>query len=219
MNESILNFEKVSLMDVYQRLGIIKSIKIPSNVYDYLSYRLRNLLIEVRKGCCQNIMKLMKNNLLEGWCWQTTESAIPFFEDDDCICRGNLKLDYEAYYWHSWIEFELDGEKYVFDPCIRIITLKEVYHKIFEIEVSGMVTSKQVSEDIVRRAVELKKIIPYKDRLIEYLSGSLIIKDSIQIYISGDDDVTSPMYRNSTKYDICMKNYKIESIFAHYNFY
>lgn len=62
---------------------------------------------------------MVKGNL-EGWCWQTTESAIIFLNDDDYIERGTLKFDTETPgYYHSWICFKFDDIEYVFDPCLN----------------------------------------------------------------------------------------------------
>ena len=81
----------------------------------------------------------MYRGLLQGWCWETTESAIVFLDDDDYIERGNLKFDicediffhytFCKEYWHSWICFSLENTIWVFGPCLQIIVEKDIYYQ------------------------------------------------------------------------------------------
>lgn len=81
----------------------------------------------------------MKRGKLEGWCWQTTETAALFIPDDTIVYRGNLYLeDYKTYY-HSFIEFDYEGEKYVFDQCLCMINTSDLYFNIFNVDVKGQV--------------------------------------------------------------------------------
>ena len=94
-------------------------------------------------------MDLMKLGLLEGWCWQTTETAIMFLNDEDYIERGNLIFERysdvnEYKYFHSWICFKYNNEEYIFDPCLDLLCKRNLYHKIFEVEIMGIVCAKNV---------------------------------------------------------------------------
>ena len=68
----------------------------------------------------------MQGGLLEGYCWQTTESAIVFLEEEDWIERGNLKIDSCQKYWHAWICFKFQNKIFVFDPCLQILVEKKI---------------------------------------------------------------------------------------------
>ena len=71
-----------------ERFKILRSKRIEPKVVEYLMEKLNNLYIEVLGKYKGSLFELMKNEKLEGWCWQTTESAIVFLNDDDYIERG-----------------------------------------------------------------------------------------------------------------------------------
>ena len=127
MKKSTLIKTDVSKLSQFERFNIIRSFRIPKKPFHYLIEKLKNLTIEIGERPEDSIMDLMYLGLLEGWCWQTTESAIVFLKDDDFIERGNLKLEPHKDYWHSWISFNFDGENYVFDPCLRILIEKNLF--------------------------------------------------------------------------------------------
>ncbi len=80
--------------------------------------KLSELYIKVLSDYKGSIFELMHMIKLEGWCWQTTESAIIFLNDDDYIERGYLKLNEgKRKYYHSWICFKFNNIEYIFDPC------------------------------------------------------------------------------------------------------
>lgn len=70
-----------------ERFKILRSKRIEPKVVEYLMEKLNNLYIEVLGKYKGSLFELMKNEKLEGWCWQTTESAIVFLNDDDYIER------------------------------------------------------------------------------------------------------------------------------------
>lgn len=114
-----------------ERFKIIKKQKVNLEVLRYLGDRFKNLTIEIVGKYEGNVMDLMKLGLLEDWCWQTTETAIVFLNDEDYIERGNLI--FERYsdgdvnkYYHSWICFKHKGEEYIFDPCLDLLC-KKIY--------------------------------------------------------------------------------------------
>ena len=63
----------------------------------------------------------------------------------------NLKFDLYNLYYHSWINFKYKGIEYVFDPCLQILCRKTYYDKIFEVQVKGKVTAKQVKEYLLNK--------------------------------------------------------------------
>lgn len=104
-----------------ERFDILSKEKIDKEVYYYLKNNLENLNIDILGKYEGNIFDLMEKGRLEGWCLQTTESAALFMKDDTIIYRGNLYFDDYKTYYHSFIEFDYDNKKYVFDPCLTMI--------------------------------------------------------------------------------------------------
>ena len=76
-----------------ERFAKIRMHQAPSEVYNYLKSLFVALHIEIVGKYEGNLMDLMNQGLLEGWCWQTTETASLFMDDSSYIERGNLKFD------------------------------------------------------------------------------------------------------------------------------
>lgn len=186
----------ISTLNEKQRFKIIESNQVSSSVNKYLAKKLRNLRINIVQSYEDKILKLMKKRVLEGWCWETTETAIIFFEDNDYIQRGNLKFDNQTLYHHSWICFKFKEKDYVFDPCLSILCEKEIYDKIFEISPLGKVSAKEVKNEI------LELVTPNENTLIK-----------------GNEDENSPMYRNNTEYNVIIKEEKIKGLKAYYHYH
>ena len=132
-----------------ERFKILNSKRVKPEVLQYLSSKFENLTIEVCGDYEGNILDLMDRGELEGWCWQKTESAIVFLNDEDYIERGNLKFERYKSYYHSWICFTFKGEEYAFDPCLDLLCKKKWYSKIFELEVKAKVTAKEVRDNLI----------------------------------------------------------------------
>lgn len=163
----------------------------------------------------------MNKGLLEGWGWQTTESSIVFFNDDDYIERGNLKFSTCKKYWHSWICFTFNSIVWAFDPCLQILVEKDIYYHVFEIsEIAGVVSAKSVREDLIYRInhrKEEKRNKPESD-FSKFLAQFCSERQKNETRISGNDDVKSPMYRNNTGYTATIDNDTINTLIAHYYF-
>lgn len=186
----------ISALNEKQRFKIIGSNQVSSSVNRYLAKKLRNLRINIVQSYEGKILKLMKKGVLEGWCWETTETAIIFFEDNDYIQRGNLKFDNQTLYHHSWICFRFKEKDYVFDPCLSILCEKEIYDKIFEISPLGKVSAKEVKNAMLELAT------PNENTLIK-----------------GNEDENSPMYRNNTEYNVIIEEEKIKGLKAYYHYH
>ena len=206
-----------------KKLTKLRSKTIDIIIYEYINNILKNLYIEITKDYEGNTLYLMKRNLLEGWCWQTTESTIIFFNDDDYICRGNLKLDKNTTYYHSWICFKYKNKEYTFDPCLNIICKKKLYDKVFQVDIKSILTAKTIKEDLINKLlnpIPQKKIKTspkvqefmnkFKEKYIEEKKEEIFISDS------GKDDITEPMYKNSTGYTANIENNQIKALKAHY---
>ena len=84
--------EDYSQLTEIERFAEIRMHKVPQEVYNYLKNLFDNLHIEIVGRYEGNLMDLMERGALEGWCWQTTETASLFLPDDSYIERGHLKF-------------------------------------------------------------------------------------------------------------------------------
>ena len=208
-----------------EKFKILHSKKTNPKVLDYLKERLKPLYIEVLGKYEGNIFELMRERKLEGWCWQTTESAIFFLNDDDYIERGDLYFDERTpAYYHSWICFKFDGIEYVFDPCLNFLCKKNFYHKIFDVNVKAIIYAKDVKEEL------LKEINTPKDETsIEYQRLFCALKSILgsdyekqkdrlenEVVIRAKDDINTPLYRNGAGYRADLDNNMVRSLKVHY---
>lgn len=207
------------------RFKILHTKVIDKKIIIYLANLLKNLHIEVLGEYKGTVLELMPYGRLEGWCWQTTESAIVFFNDDDYIERGNLLFDDDSKkYYHSWICFKYKGTEYVLDPCLNFVCKKKDYDKIFVPEVQGRVTAKAVKETLIEQ-IEQKKNEPVEEdpsfnKIWEMIMGDYYkeyeerTKD--EVVLQGSDDINDPLYRNDVGYKMEMEDKKIKKLTAHY---
>lgn len=220
MKKNLLMMKNVSSLNECERFDIIHSVEMNLEALNYLEKKFQNLSIEICGDYTGNIIELMNSGLLEGWCWETTESAIVFLEDDDYIERGNLKLNQYEEYWHSWICFKFNNKMFVFDPCLQILVDRSIYHHIFEVSIAGSSTAKEVREDLIfqiNNPKEKSYEIPEEAmRCLNNFFAKCGSRQKNETQILGNDDVNSPMYRNNTGYKATIENGKITTLIAHY---
>ncbi len=188
-------------------------------VLKYLRSILKGLYIEIAGDYEGAIFELMSDGILEGWCWQTTESAILFFDDDAYIERGFLQFGY-GYpdYYHSWICFQFEGEEYVFDSCLAILCKKEDYYKTFLVEAKGSVSAHDVKKELLKQMHmphQEKSVMFAKEDLWQRYFGDHHVKEG-EIVMNGPEDVNTPFYRNNVGYKAEMEEGKIKKLVAHY---
>lgn len=187
-------------LNEHERINLLRSVGMNQEALCYLIEKFQNLQIEFSKYCNEykgNIIDLMKQGVLKGWCWQTTEVVAVFLEDNDYIERGYLKFSPSRNYYHSFICFKFNNKIYVFDPCLQILVEKFLYYHVFEItEISGTVTAKAV-----------------KDELIDKINHNE--KKSYTILI-GSTDVNAPIYLSPIGCTVIMENGTINSLIANY---
>lgn len=212
-----------------ERFKILKDNRASIEVYKYLKERLENLTIKVVKNE-GSVLELMKKHVLIGWCWQTTESTIVFLNDNDYIERGNLLFEDDELlikiYYHSWINFQYRDMEYTFDPCLNILCAKKLYQEVFETEVRGIVSAKEVRDELINAILNPKPKKKYNsssvkfankaDNFMKKLFGEDLENKKSEITIIGNDDVYSPMYRNSTSYKAEIEDGKIKKLVAHF---
>ena len=209
----------ISTLTEHERFDMIASVKIDKHALNYLKKKLRNLSIQIGADYEENIFELMNRRILEGWCWQTTESAIVFLDDNDYIERGFLKFDTNNKYWHSWICFKFSNKKFVFDPCLHILVESSVYYHIFEISVHGMVSAKKVREELIYRINNPENTFynSFPEEIFKkYFESYISNRQKSETLVLGNNDVNSPMYRNDTGYIAIIKDGKIKNLFAHF---
>lgn len=209
-----------------EKFKILRSKRIDTKVVEYLMNKLNNLHIEVLGKYEGSLFELMPVGKLEGWCWQTTESAIVFLNDDDYIERGNLRFDERTpEYYHSWICFKFDGTEYVFDPCLSFLCKKSDYSKIFEIDVKGKVSAKAVREELIRQVTTHKKedkseahqaFQSFMKSLIGESYDSCMESKKKEVTVHGPEDVNTPLYRNGAGYKTEIENGKVKKLTVHY---
>ena len=209
-----------------EKFKILRSKRIDTKVVEYLMNKLSNLHIEVLGEYEGSLFELMPVGKLEGWCWQTTESAIVFLNDNDYIERGNLRFDEKTpEYYHSWICFKFDGIEYVLDPCLSFLCKKSDYSKIFEIDVKGKVSAKAVREELIRQVTAPKEEDNSKahqafQSFMKSFMGksydSYIESKKDEVIVYGPEDVNTPLYRNGSGYKTEIDNGRVKKLTVHY---
>ena len=209
-----------------ERFSILEKEKIDKNVYNYLKNLFEQLNIEIKGRYVGNLFDLMKSGKLEGWCWETTESAALFMQDDVIVYRGDLYFsDYKTYY-HSFIEFDYEGKKYVFDPCLCLINTSNLYFNTFNVDIKGQVTAKEIKEYFINYINNPPKkeyyfssdTVTATDRLMRKFFGDDYLEEKKkEVVIYDKEDPSAPMYRNGSGYtDIDIDKDKIKSLTVHY---
>ncbi len=180
---------------------------------DMLEY-LTSLLekVEIRIGGCSKAkaLDLINNNLLEGWCWQSSETCALMFKDTDYIERGVLYFDENKTreYFHSWICFEFDGKEYILDPALNFLCLKEKYFRTFNVELTGVVSVKDLKKEFKTR------IKNEKQKLIS-MGNYKGIKNHL-VLIEGVEDIFAPFFRSDVGFITKIENNEIQSLEARY---
>ena len=193
MNNNLSSFKNYTTKD---RINHINNHYISDEIVKHLNDKFLNLKINICDKYKGNIMELMNKNLLEGWCYQTTETSILFLDNDSYIERGVLTLNKNKKYLHSWITFNYKSEPHIFDPCLKIITKKDLYYQIFNTELRGKVSSLEVKKYILKHIPNSKE----------------------EIIINGKKDINYPIYgNNDVGYQIEVDNGKIKKLTAHYH--
>ncbi len=218
MLRNIFKEKNYSNLTEMERFAEIRMHKVPKEVYEYIKSFFDNLHIEIVGKYEGNLMDLMERGVLEGWCWQTTETASLFLPDDSYIERGDLKFASNKLYYHSWINFKYKGKEYIFDPCLQILCEKKYYQKIFEITVKGKVTAKKVKEYFLNYISNPPKKETNEEvsNIMKMLFGESNERTKGEIVIHDEENPNAPMYRNGVGYKTELKNGQIKKLVAHY---
>lgn len=209
-----------------ERFDIIRSSYVNKEVWNYLSEILKNIKVEILGDYEGTVLELMKKGHLEGWCWETTETSILFFNDNDYIERGNLIFEKNKRYYHSWICFQFNNEEYAFDPCLDFLCKKSMYSKTFETEVMGKVNAKQVKNYFIDYITNppKKEMTPEEEERYERINKmflrmfgeAALERQKDEVVIHDKEDVNAPMYRNGVGYKAEIEQGKVKKLTAHY---
>lgn len=209
-----------------EKFKILSSKRVDTKVLEYLIIKLNNLYIDILGKSKGTLFELMNERKLINWCWQTTESAIVFLNDDDYIERGNLRFDENTpLYYHSWICFNFNNIEYILDPCLNLLCKKSDYSKIFKTQVIAKITALNVREELIRQVTTLKKDVnstsnqPLKSFLQTYMKDYYDYyvatkKDEVIVY--NPEDVNAPLYRNGAGYKLEVEEGRIKKLIVHY---
>ena len=210
--------ENYSQLTEMERFAKVRMHKAPEEVFEYLKSLFDNLHIEIVGRYEGNLIDLMNRGVLEGWCWQTTETASLFMDDNSYIERGNLKFNLYNLYYHSWINFKYKGIEYVFDPCLQFLCRKTYYDKIFEVQVKGKVTAKQVKEYFINYISNPPKKETNEEvsKIMKMIFGEPSERTKDEIVIHDEENPNAPMYRNGVGYKATLEDGKIKRLVAHY---
>ena len=128
-------------------------------------------------------------------------------------------------YYHSWICFKFDDTEYVLDPCLSFLCKKSDYSKIFEIDVKGKVSAKEVREELIRQitamnAMDNRKTPEELKRFMKIIMGksydTYMESKKTEVRVYDSEDVNTPLYRNGFGYKIEMENAKVKKLTVHY---
>lgn len=204
-----------------ERFKILQSKPIDKNVKEYLMDKLDNLYIEVLSKYEGSLFELMSEDNLEGWCWETTESAIVFFNDDDYISRGYLRFDGKTpNYYHSWMCFKFEDTEYVLDPCLNILCKNSDYSEIFETVVISRVTAKETRKDLIKHLTAPKEEMSESAKefhsFLKELVGDYLERKSGEVTLPYSNNKSDPLYRNGAGYKAKIDNGKVKKLTVHY---
>lgn len=182
MDNQVINNDYYSYnncFEVSDKLKYLKTVKANLLVRTHIKYIIGNLYIIIDGVKRGYVNEMIIDNALTDYSNEATSSIIVFFNDDAQISRGILVDDNSCRLKHSWIEFNLHGKSYVFDPSFKLIVPKDTYDGIFLPESFGSISAKKV-----------------KDKLLTILATGQ--KDLDQwISVNGSDDVNSPFYKTN----------------------
>lgn len=102
---------------------------------------------------------------------------------------------------------------------------KNDYSKIFEINVKGKVSAKEVREELIKQVTSLKeKYNSESHKAFENFMKSFMgdsyngykEKRKNEVTVHGPEDVNTPLYRNGAGYKTEISNGKIKKMVVHY---
>ncbi len=204
-----------------QCIALARAHNIDGEVLDYLAYKLRNLVIEINSSYKGTIFDLMSLEKLLGYCWETTETAIMFLDENDYIERGTLHFILEEEYEHSWICFCCKNVWYVFDPCLNLLCKKTIYDKVFKTEVKVKISAKNVKDFFIDFIQNPKERLESEEEkmmndFLKSVCPNQYERQQRETRVEETEGINSPMYRNNSGYIAEIKEDQIRKLTVHY---
>lgn len=222
--QDVINFvTSEKEINTSRKISLLRSKIINKEVLEYVKKRLGNLYIEVLDKHKGYIFELMQEKNLKGWCWQTTESALVFFNDDDYLERGYIELEEEfSLCYHSWICFKFNNEEYVFDPCLNILCLKSDYEEVYRTEVLGEVSAERMKKELIQTMLTSQNINvtdtfkEFQSFIKSIVSSKTYKRIEEEVRVDYLEDVNSPFFRNGSGYRGVIEQEKIKKLSVHF---
>lgn len=186
-------FRKDDLKMQQKKFRLAREAEADYSSRSYIYEKINGVTIRTDSLKEQNIIPLIEKKILTGWGYETTSLLTALFDEANLV-RGDLELWVTEPYHHSWIEINIDGLVYCFDPCLNILCLKSDFNKIFNPTVKAKIPAKAI-----------------KDKLINY-----IVNDQNSGFVRGTDDITSEFYHMLAKVDGTVENNHIKSLNVKY---
>lgn len=198
-----------------------KESNVDIEVFPYLIEKLQNLNINVEGRYEGNPIDLMKNYYLKNWCYESSNTAIVFFDDEDLIERGSIVLYPNERVPHSWILFSFKNQKYVLDLALNVLCEKELYDSLFETHLEGYSSSLKTRDYLIQKLLnppkhEYSKACMGFMKKLEQWGGESFQRQKKEVQISGSNCIYDPMYHGNMGYIGSIENGKIKKLSAYF---
>lgn len=144
--EKIFRREDIKLQE--QKFKLLKEAEGSSSYREAIYESIQNLEFSFASKDYTNIIELMEKGLLEGRDNEATTFLAPFF-DEAYLLRGQVELWKTETYPHDWLEINLDGFAFCFDPCFNGLCIRSDYNKIFKPEVKAKIPSTLIRKELI----------------------------------------------------------------------
>lgn len=208
---------KDELLEEQELFRIIASKRVSADIEAYIYACLDNLEIKVPKHEYMKVKNLASKNLLDGFCFESTETMVVFFSNA-YIVRGYLNLGKRGKYYHAWMVINYQKIEYVFDPTSDIIVLKDDFDKVFQVEELVKIPSSLVSDALIRvlKGENHDEHITFDEEtnkaIRDFCSSFFGCIEDEGYKAKYSDDINEPMYRNSSIYEGIIENKSIKSL-------
>lgn len=176
----------IKLINLYNRLFRKNDIKLQEEKFRllreaepdfvnryFINRKIDKIFIQFEGKSEHCILTLIDNGSLQG----RDNEIMPFIAscfDEANLVRGYIKLWKKEPYPHEWVEMNIDGFAYCYDPCFNGLCIRSEYNKIFSPTILSKIKSTTISS-------ELEEILKSQTS-----NGTIIC---------GGNDITSSFYK------------------------
>ena len=141
-------FRKDDLKMQEEKFSLAKQVE-NKNDRDYIYNHIKDTRIKIDEQKEEDAITLIESKRLMGWDYATTSILGVLFEEANVV-RGNVELWKTKPYPHAWLEININGLVYCFDPCFNIICLRCDFNKIFKPKIDARIPVKNIKEKIIK---------------------------------------------------------------------